>query len=63
MPRDSLTLTVRVGREEYSGGGLCLLFQLLYDIALAADIYIMRLEAVIYIYSEGALRQGAYMTL
>ena len=62
MPRYRLSLAVGVGCEIDLIGILRFLFQLGDKRTLAAYVYIFRLEAVFYIYSECALRQVAYVT-
>ena len=62
MPSNSLTLTVRVGCEEYLRCRFCLLLDLLNDIALAADIDIVRLEIVFNINSEAGFGKITHVT-
>ena len=57
MPRDSLSLTVRVGCEIYFGCVLCFLLDLLDYIAFAADVDIMSLEIIVNINAEGGFGQ------
>ena len=57
MPRDSLSLTVRVGCEIYFGCVLRFLLDLFDNITLAADIDVMSLEVIIDINAEGGFGQ------
>ena len=63
MPRDSLSLTVRVGREEY----LCCIFgvflDVLNEIAFSANVNIMSFEIIIYVNTEGAFGEIANVSL
>ena len=63
MPGNRLSFAVRVGREEDLGGVLRLFFQFLDHVSLSADVDIMRLEAVVDIDAETALRQVADVAL
>ena len=63
VPGNSLTLAVRVGCEEYFSGILGFLLQLLNNIALTADVDIMRLKALFNINTETALGKVSDMAL
>ena len=52
MPRNGLSLAVRVRCEEDLSGGLGFLLDLLDQLALAADVDIVRLEMVVDIYPQ-----------
>ena len=56
MPGYGFSLAVRVGGQIYFGGGLGFLLQFLYEIPLASYCYIFRLEILLYVYSQLALR-------
>ena len=62
MPRYSLSLSIRVGREVYYIGCLCVFLKLFYKSRLIFFVFVFRLKVIININSELRLRQGAYMT-
>ena len=63
MPGNGLPFAVRVGREIDFFGGLGFFFDLFDEVALAADVDVMRLKTVLNIHAERALGQVAHMTL
>ena len=63
VPGNSLSLTVRVGCEEDLVSTLCFLLKLLNNVALATDIYIVRLEIILNVNSKRTLRQITNVTL
>ena len=63
VPGNSLSLTVRVGCEEYLVSALRFLLKFLNNVALTTDIYIVRLEVVFNVNSERTLGQITNVTL
>ena len=57
MPRDSLSLAIRVGCEVHGIRVLSALFKLLDDIRLVLHIDILRLKIIVHINAELRLRQ------
>ena len=63
MPRNSLSLTVRVGCKIYGIGFFDKFFKFRYKVSLSADGDILRFVVILDIDSEGALGQIANMAL
>ena len=62
MPRYCFALAIRVGREIDGFRIFAELFELVYDILVILDRYILGLEIVFYINSKGTLWQIAQMS-